>query len=500
MQTNLPHAIKESIQTSNAINYVAGPTAVKFHADAKSFVRVFLGPVGGGKTVACIMDIITKACMQEPYRRLRRTRWGIVRETYPELKNTTLKTWQAWVPDQMCHVNMQPPFTGMIKIDLPDNTRVEAEVIFLALDQPEDVKKLKSIEFTGIFINEVRYCDETVFLTCKERVGRYPEKKPDEGFMGATWSGIIGDTNAWATTNWLFDMFDKGAESVPEGHKLYEQPPAIYWVREEKQADGTLKLGHWEVNPDAENLRYLPANYYERQLIGGKDDLLRVELGLERGMSRQGKPVFPNYNEKYHVAQNKLEPRRGLPLILAFDWGLSPAALFGQFMPGGLIHWLDALSPTDESFEEFLDNYVLPLLNKRYAGFKIHAVGDPAGRGRSALDKRTPYTILNERGIHCRPASTNSFIPRKEAVDWFLDRHKLLISPELTMVREAFSAGYFYAEMQGSNKGSFKEQPVKNSYSHIMDAGQYFSLFVKYGSSGLVAPAPSAPARTFKYA
>lgn len=482
---------EDSATTADEVTYDAGPTASRFHRDTKNFIRVFLGPVGGGKTVACIMEILSKAFTQEAYKGIRRSRWALVRQTYPELKHTTLKTWQAWVSESVCHVNMQPPYSGVIKQELPDGTRVECEIIFLALDQPDDVKKLKSIEFTGIFINEVRYCDETIFQTCKERIGRYPEMKPDDGFMGPTWDGIIADTNAWSTTHWLYEMFDTG--NVPEGHKLYEQPPAIFWKQETKEK------GHWEVNPDAENARYLKADYYSRQLIGGKDDILRVELGLERGMSRQGKPVFPNFNEKLHVASEVLQPRRGLPLILAFDWGLSPACIISQFMPGGFIHVLEALSPQDESFEEFLDGYVSPTLNKKYAGYKLLGVGDPAGRGRSGLDKRTPFIMLNERGLNCKPAVTNSFIPRKEAVDWFLDRHKLLISPQLTILREGLGGGYYYAEIQ-SNRGMFKETAMKNQYSHSMDALQYTCLFVKYSSSGSAKPTSEPVKSKFKYA
>jgi hypothetical protein len=478
LDTTLIGAVGEALHqtpmptTSDAINYVASPTISAFHRDNTSFIRVILGPVGGGKTIGCLMEVLIKAFAQAPYKGLRRTRWAIVRSTYPELKNTTLKSFQAWVPERMCHVNMSPPFTGVIKQDLEDGTKVEAEIIFLALDQPDDVKKLKSIEFTGIFINEVRYCDETIFQTCKERVGRFPEMKPDDGFYGATWSGVIADTNAWPTTHWLYEMFDKG--DILEGHALYEQPPAIYW---EKDKDG--KNGKWVVNPDAENLRFLPANYYSRQLIGGKDDILRVELGLERGISRQGKPVFPNFSEKLHVSPKPLVARRGLPLVLGFDWGLNPGCVFAQMHPGGFIHLLEALAPSDESLEEFTDNYIIPLLNKKYQGFKLIGVGDPSG-ARSKLVKATPYTILGDRGIRCQPATTNTFKVRKEAVDWFLDRHKLLIDPSLTVLREGFAGGYHYAEIKNS-KGMFKEEPVKNAYSHPMDATQYVCLYAKYG-------------------
>lgn len=453
-----------------------------------------LGPVGGGKTVTCIMDIIAKGITQEPYKGVRQTRWAVVRQTYPELKNTTLKTFQAWVPDSMCHVNMQPPFSGMLKQELPDGTRVECEIIFIALDQPDDVKKLKSIEFTGIYINEVRYCDETIFITCKERIGRFPQMKPDEGFMGATWSGIIADTNAWSTTHWLYEMFDKG--STPEGHTLYEQPPAIYWEKTSKD------IGKWIVNPDAENLRYLPVNYYERQLIGGKDDILRVELGLERGISRQGKPVFPQFSEKLHVATKPLTPRRGLPLILGFDWELHPACVIAQLQPGGLLPVFEAIHANDESFEEFLGSYIIPILQKKYMGYKLQGVGDPSAR-RSGIDKRTPYILLHDAGIKCVPALTNKFLARKESVDWFLDRHKLQLDPSLVVMREAFAGIYHYQELQGqTHKGMFKEEPVKSHpYSDVMDCMQYISHYVKHGGYGVVKPA-TAPQqeKKFKYA
>jgi hypothetical protein len=464
-----------TIATGDAINYTASPTLSLFHRDNDDLIRVVLGPVGGGKTVGCLMEILSRAFTQEPYKGVRRSRWGIVRATYPELKNTTLKTFQEWIPDEMCHVNMQPPYSGFIKQKLEDGTFVECEVIFLALDQADDVKKLKSIEFTGIFINEVRYCDEVIFLTCKERLSRYPPLKPDEGFNGPTWYGIIADTNAWATTHWLYEMFDTG--DVPDGHKLYEQPPAIYWEKDENAKSG--KGGRWVVNPDAENLRYLKPDYYQNQINGGKDDILRVELGLERGISRQGKPVFPNFSEKLHVSAKPLVPRRGLPLILGFDWGLNPGCVFAQLHPGGFIYLLECLNPSDKSLEEFADDEVIPLLNKKYQGFKITAVGDPSG-GRSKLVKATPYSILGDRGIRCYPATTNVFKVRKESVDWFLDRHKLVIDPSLTPLREGFAGGYYYAEMQ-NNKGIYKQEPVKNMYSHPMDSVQYICLYTKYG-------------------
>ena len=77
------------------------------------------------------------------------------------------------------------PYTHHIK-----RNDLDLEVIFLALDRPEDVKKLLSLELTGIWINEAREIPKSIVDACTMRVGRYPSMR--EG--GASWSGVICDT------------------------------------------------------------------------------------------------------------------------------------------------------------------------------------------------------------------------------------------------------------------------------------------------------------------
>ena len=60
---------------------------------------------------------------------------------------------------------------------------VELEVIFLALDRPEDVKKLLSLELTGIWINEAREIPKSIIDACTMRVGRYPSMR-EGGIVG----------------------------------------------------------------------------------------------------------------------------------------------------------------------------------------------------------------------------------------------------------------------------------------------------------------------------
>ncbi len=67
-----------------------------------AFVTIIRGPWGSGKSVACCGKLYLAACLQEPdYAGVRRTRWFVVRNTYPDLQETTIKTWLSWFPEEV---------------------------------------------------------------------------------------------------------------------------------------------------------------------------------------------------------------------------------------------------------------------------------------------------------------------------------------------------------------------------------------------------------------
>ena len=74
-----------------AINYNAPPTCGRF-MQSKAFGRLLAGPVGSGKTTACIFELLRRACEQAPSHDGKRyTRFAIVRQTLKQLKDTVLK-------------------------------------------------------------------------------------------------------------------------------------------------------------------------------------------------------------------------------------------------------------------------------------------------------------------------------------------------------------------------------------------------------------------------
>jgi hypothetical protein len=453
--------------------YSASPTLTRLHNAKELALKYVEGPVGSGKSTGCIMEVLMRAFRQEPDEsKVRKSRWAIIRNSYPELKSTTIKTWEMWVPTEVAPVIFSTPIKCDFKQQLADGTRVELEVIFIALDRPEDVNKLLSLELTGAYLNEGRELPWEIIEALMGRIDRYPQIKEDEQenkIGGATDPGLIVDSNPPHLSHWLYEKFETG--TIPKGWQKFQQPPAAYWDEDAEV---------WRLNPDAENLRFLPDGYYQRQLDSAEDTYIRVMLGNEYGASRKGKPVFTLYDDKRHVAKQIIVPERRWPLIVGLDFGLNPGCVIGQITHRG-IRVTDEIPVSDESLEDFIETYLLPLLTKRYPGYPVIGAGDPAGRGRSGNDKRTSYDTLAQFGIKAFPAYTNNFQTRKETVDHFLRRDEgLLISPHCTYLREALSTGYIWKEAR-NKKGASVDQADKNEFSHIADALQYLCLWAKYG-------------------
>ena len=470
--------------------YIAEPTLVQFHNDDSLF-RYIEGPFGSGKSSGCLMEMLMQGFKQQPdENKVRRTRWAIIRQTYPELNSTTIKTFEHWIPNSIAPVVKSIPIVSKFKQNLNDGTRVEIEFVFMALEGPEDVKKLLSFELTGAYLNEGREIAWEIVENLIGRIGRYPETVKDElgnVTFGPTRKMLIADSNPPRTTHWLYEKFETG--KVPASWKKFKQPPAVF---------KNTETGEWELNPDAENLSHLDADYYLHQLSGG-DDFIRVNLAGEYGMSRKGKPVFAKFVESKHVTREIIQPLRGYPIIIGMDFGLMPASVLMQVTGRG-VSILDELPATDEMLEDYISEYIQPLLTKKYQGWSVVASGDPAGNQRSRLNKRTDFDYLRNANIKAFPAATNDTKERIGTVTWFMSRDEgFLISPNCTHLREACAGGYVFKETKNNN-GQVLDTPLKNEFSHIADALQYGCLFARYGTRQITAKPAQGDKKPFLYA
>jgi hypothetical protein len=131
------------------LDFRTSPIVYKF-LQSNAFVRGLMGPVGSGKSYACAAEIMLRAVKQapSPIDGIKYTRFAIVRNSYPMLKTTTIKTWLDLFPENTFGPMLwTPPITHHIRLPSREGAAgIDCEVIFLALDQPKDVRKLLSLE------------------------------------------------------------------------------------------------------------------------------------------------------------------------------------------------------------------------------------------------------------------------------------------------------------------------------------------------------------------
>lgn len=445
--------LKPLVQALRPVSYVASKTMTQFH-DSDAFVRCIMGPIGSGKSVASIMEMMIKSCEQAPSEDgVRRTRWAVIRNTYRELADTTMQSFFDWFPKETGFWRaMDMKFTFLQT--LPDGTSIEAEFLFRALDKPEDIKKLLSLELTGGWVNEAREVPKAVIDMLIGRLGRYPNKRDG----GPTWFGLIMDTNPPDSDHWMYKLFE---ENRPENHAVFHQPSGA--------------------SPEAENLENLPDGYYINMQSGKDQEWINVYVHGLYGFVQNGKPIYPEYHDDVHHTDEPLTISKDLTVYVGIDFGLTPAALFCQKDAAG--RWLifDELCTFDMgamSFGRLLKEKVL----RDYQGFDIEFYGDPAGEGRAQSDETTPFQMLAANGINAWPAYTNDYTIRRESIAAalmrmdFTGKPGFVIGPKAKLFRKGMAGGYKYKRMQVSGEDKFQDKPDKGRYSHVCEAGQYAFL------------------------
>lgn len=440
-----------------------------------------MGPLGSGKTIECCQKVLTLMTEQKPNRMgVRKSRWYAVRNTYPDLLGITLKDWMELFRELGRYKGggMEPP-CHYLKFRLPDRTLVQSELIFLALDRPQSIRKLRGAQATGFWFNETKEIDQSIVNMADLRHGRYPSKMDG----GPTWHGIIGDTNAPDEDSWYYDL----AENVkPKGWKFHVQEGGL--LREMRvRPDGKREwTGGWIPNPRAENLHNLPKDYYVYGQEGKTEDWIAVNLANEYGQVHDGKPVYQRQWDKHSHVADSLELVEGIPLVVGLDFGLTPAAVFGQQTPRGTLNVLDELVADGMGINQFMTHVVLPKIsNECHKASEVIFIGDPAGNARAETDEQTVFKELyDEFGIEALAANTNNTDVRLEAVRWFLQQLRdgkpaFRIHERCKILIRGFGGGYQFKRVQVVGTSRFHDKADKNEYSHPHDALQYLAMYFR---------------------
>jgi hypothetical protein len=444
-----------------------------------TFFRGIRGPVGSGKSVGCCVEVFRRALMQAkgPDGK-RKSRWAIIRNTNPQLRTTTIKTWLDWFPENdWGKFTWSVPYTHMIK-----KGDMELEVLFLALDRPEDVKKLLSLELTGIWINEAREIPKSIIDACTMRVGRYPSMRDG----GPSWTGVIADTNAPEEDHWwpimsgevpIPDHIPREQAKMlvkPDNWRFFTQPPGMSEVKDDEGS-----VDKYVSNALAENRKNMMQSYYPNLIQGKTKSWIDVYVMNRLGTIQDGKPVYPMFAAEAHIATEEVPIAAGLPVYVGLDFGLTPAAAIGQKIRG---RWLiqSEIVAIDMGIVRFAEVLRNELATRFAAAGETIIYGDPAGDFRAQTDESTPFHILRGAGLRAFPAPSNSPDLRIEAVSSQLTKMvegkpAFLIDRRCSTIIKGFEGGYSYKRMEVSGE-RYADKPDKNMYSHVHDALQYLLL------------------------
>lgn len=454
--------------------YIPSNTGLAFGRILESrdvFVGGIMGPYGSGKSTMCMHLVVKHACSMPVWSNgRRRARWAFIRNTSGELYSTTLKTWLAWFGELGDIRSHQKPILTYEHTFSDGKGLVELEILFMALDRPQDIRKLKSIELTGVYLNEMCELPQDVLSHCKGRInGRYPSlafcKDP-------YWSGVIFDTNPPDEDHWIKRYF---VDEPVERYKLFTQPPGLL-INED---------GKYIPNPDADNfVNFKEKDYYVTMATGQREGFIKVFCQGYFGLVEDGKRVYDEYNDDFHSA-NEVAYLADLPIHLGWDFGLTPACVVFQVTARGQLRIIREYVSDRIGIRNFAKLVVIPSLKMNYPGFKLgFSDGDPAGLSADTIvEELSCIGELNNLGIITEAASTNDPAIRHSAVRFFLssviDGTPALLVDRVNapVLRKGFVSGYVFRRLRiNSSEERYSDHPDKNSFSHPHDALQYGAL------------------------
>lgn len=437
-----------------------GPVATRFMRDTAP-VQGIQGPIGSAKTSCCLMKMfaITMGQRRQPDG-VRRAKFCIVRDTYRQLWKTTIPSWHKRVPKTagVWVGGQDGPASHTIDFVDAHFGKCELMVEFQGIGENSAEDALRGYEVTGFYLNEADLLQEEVFNYARGRAGRYP----DVSLGGPTWYGVLLDFNAPDVDGWIYD-------------KLIENRPASWSYH--RQPGGR--------DPGAENLKNLPVGYYTEQVIGQDQNYIDRMIDNKFGFSRAGLPVYPEFNDFLHIANEPLTPVRGLPVHIGADAGRTPSAVFGQEMPTGQWRICRELVATNMGAERF-GKEVARVLKTDFAGCPLGGQwADPAAANLTETEDRSWITIVNTAGkLKFRPAPLvgNNLTVRLGAVRHWLTTlldgglPSVVLSPNCKVLRRGFNSGYRYRKLQITGENRYSDDPEKNEWSHPHDALQYLAV------------------------
>lgn len=211
--------------------------------------------------------------------------------------------------------------------------------------------------------------------------------------------------------------------------------------------------------------------------------------------SYEGLSVYSDWDLSLHGVHGDIEPQLGLPLLLGFDFGLTPACLVAQLQEETLccLKEFTAINMGAERFMAWIGPQLQVMFHQWRDPAKDYLVFiDPSGMFRKDTDEETCAGIISKSGFKNLIPGPVGWDERKGSVEKFLTKRtrrgpafKVSI-PNCPILFRGFQGGYRFDEKVLESEPN-KLRPKKDRFSHIQDALQMIAARIMLQrSSGLV--------------
>jgi hypothetical protein len=451
------------------IEYTPPPTVKQFilhHRKGELFMDWIIGPVGSGKTTGIFFKLVYMAKLQapSPIDGIRRSRCVVVRNTAPQLTDTTIKSYNYWFKD-----GTAGKWKATTKDFILRFADVECEVMFRPLDTPDDVDRVLSLEVTFAVVDEFVQIPQAIIEALSARCGRYPPEI--EG--GATNWGMWGASNPGMESEWWYPMLEEEAhdqlpadQSVPENWTYFKQPSGF--------------------SEHAENTDHLPGkrDYYTNLMKGKTKHWIKQFIEVEWGYSMVGKPVFPMFTKDIHVAKRPMQPNRAQQLLIGYDPGMRCGVVLGQYdYTVGRIRILSEIVLEDYATDRMITERLKPLLYQKYRGMEVLVVPDPSSVNSSQAKQGSSVIAELKKHFAVAYETDNDIDSRLAPAQYYMmrltgDGPALEIDPSCVKLIRALVGGYKYTV---SKTDVQRQIPDKNIHSNVADAFTYLCRHARRG-------------------
>lgn len=476
-----------------------GPVGAAFIA-SRGPLDFIMGPAGSGKTVCSVVKGPLLAASYMPVCRdgVVRFKQAVVRDTYRDFARTYLASWHETFPvDHPWTVSYEGGQDRPIKHRLKwwadrgrDRILIDFELQTGAIGDHNVEQFIKGYELSAASGNECDLLDPRVHGLLFQRTGRYP---PVEQISPAELDRVSRDGREAMKLMGL--AVDDGEVVLPRVYWGDMNPPDVdhqilqdcgYGEHIDKAKPG-YRLFHQPGGLDAgaENRRGKPRSSYELEAATQSPDIVRRMVHGLPGYVQDGKPVYPEFNQRLHVADQPLAATLGRGITIGIDAGGSPAATIGQPQANGQDRLLAELVSEPGTGPTRFAQMLLELLLQQFPALPVLGCwGDPAAfMGGDTVTGEFNWILSVQQTLRLQinPAPSNEPAIRQEAVRMGLtgmvdgNTPRYLIDPRCKKMIGGFAAHYKLTK-QASVSGTDKLAVVKNDYSHPHDAEQYRRL------------------------